>query len=1279
MDQTATIYLVADAAAFDEAMDQAASSANAAAADITSSFDEAGGSVAASSSEMANTFDESMARTAEAADAAGASVDESFATASTGAAAAADEISAAGLAAGAGMRDGVADGADGMVDDVGTAAQDAGDALKEGVTSSTADMADDLADAGLLAGTQMGGKVEEGAEDLSANLGKTGESAGDNLATGLAAGSKKAKTPLSDVGKWALLGAAGVAAASAKMAIDWQESMTSLVTGAGQSKAGLDAVSQGLLSMAGQTATSTSQLAQGMYMVESAGYHGSQGLDVLKASAEGAKVGSAALATVANVVTSALNAYGLKGKTATSVTNELVATVASGKMHMQTLATAISNVLPVAASAKISFATVGGAIATMTAQGVTARRASMNLAAMLRALIAPSAGAAAEMQKLGLTANDLATHLGSTGITGTLNQMTEALLKNTQGGTIMATGFSQMTPAAQGVAEAILSGKASVTQIDTAMKTLTPTQAKMVSNFQSQATSATGLGQTWDAAMKTMVGGATGLNVALLLSGTHAKTFGDNVKSVGSAATAAGNTVKGFSTVQHDLGFQLDSTKDSAEALGISFGEALLPKLEGALHAGEDVVNWLDQNKTVAEALAAVVGGVLAVAVGVYAVNKVTAFVSSIQKAWTSLTTLGTKVQTAATKLFGLGAPADAAAESQAAMGSASEVAAGQIATSATGAQTSIEGLSSTTSGVEASVTSSFEGMATSASGAASEIAGAASGVDASAAGMEGSVAGMGEEAAVAGGAEGLGAVAEGASSMLGPIGLAAGLIAGPLIGAFGSLLHSGPTAAKLTAQAVTALNKKISAMPTSTVLQMGTDLLTMATETNKAVAAYQKLAAGSAGASVAAGKIQDLTTKSIEMARQAATMQGNVAGLGAAFGLTATQVQQLATAAGVTLKQAMNPGLVDQFKTAMRQSGTATEVAAAKTSAASATISKAIEGQVNTAKAQYPQLSDAAKTAMELDIALMQRTGAAAIAALVNSTKGGLPDVEAAAEQYGVTIPHKYMTELQTALTSGGRISIEKLTTQLQNLGGYHGSFTSMEGVANESLSQIATDMAHGGFTMMTKLVAAVNKAGPTLSTTTTATVLNAVQAVEKHKTDLGPTGTGLVAGLVKAIEAGTASAINAAVQLVTSAINAANAKAGVKSPSTVMYATGGYMVAGLVNALHDGTATATSAAHDLMSAVLDETTVAASFGAGRAAGQIAGPSAAPAGGLSVTGGAATGLSIGTISITITAPTGTPAKLARELAPAIRTELLQLQRSLGGPVRSTVGVGLVG
>ena len=291
--------------------------------------------------------------------------------------------------------------------------------------------------------------------------------------------------------------------------------------------------------------------------------------------------------------------------------DELVATVATGKMHMQDLATAVASVLPIAASAHIAFSQVGGAIATMTAQGITTRRASMGLANMIRALVAPTSATSAEMKLMGLNANSVAQNVGKVGLTGTLDQLTEAVLRNSKGGSVMAASFSGMGTAAKGLATQILEGTITAKGLSTALQGLSPAQAKLVSAFDTTATSTTGVKETFDAAMKTMVGGATGLNVALLLSGEHAKTFAANVGSIQQAADNAGKHVTGWSLVQKDLAFQLGALGKTVEATAVSVGKALIPVLTNVVEVMRDLFGFVTRNKPLLIGLATVIGGVV--------------------------------------------------------------------------------------------------------------------------------------------------------------------------------------------------------------------------------------------------------------------------------------------------------------------------------------------------------------------------------------------------------------------------------------------------------------------------------------------------------------------------------------------------------------------------------------------------------------------------------------------------------------------------------------------
>ena len=350
----------------------------------------------------------------------------------------------------------------------------------------------------------------EGMERAKASATSTTSSVGGVL-TGLGG---VAMTAMAGVG--AAVVAGGIA--TLKMGADFQASMTALATGAGESQSNLGMVSKGILDMAGQVGVSAQDLASGMYMVESAGYHGAAGLTVLKTAAMGAKVGNADMATVADALTSALNAYHLPASQATAVTNDLIATVASGKMHMQDLAGALGTVLPAASTAGVSLKEVTAAIATMTMQGTPASDAATYLRQSILQLENPSAKAKKALADVGLSSNQLAEDLGKKGLAATLQEATDAISKK-----------------------------------------FTPGSAEYIAHLAD------------------MVGGTKSMQAALELTGSNMATFKANVASINDQVSKGGNAVQGWAEVQGDFNQKMERAKDGLEAFGIQLGTKLLP------------------------------------------------------------------------------------------------------------------------------------------------------------------------------------------------------------------------------------------------------------------------------------------------------------------------------------------------------------------------------------------------------------------------------------------------------------------------------------------------------------------------------------------------------------------------------------------------------------------------------------------------------------------------------------------------------------------------------
>jgi TP901 family phage tail tape measure protein len=310
-----------------------------------------------------------------------------------------------------------------------------------------------------------------------------------------------------------------VAAKSASMAGNFQQEMTSLVTGAGEAESNLGMVSQGILKLAVDTGTSTKQLSDGMYMIESAGQHGAQALATLQAAAMGAKVGNAALADVANGVTTAMTDYAASGLSAVDATNTLVTAVGLGKTHMQDLAASMSTILPTSAAVGVKFGDVAAAMATMTGEGTDAASAATYLRQLLMALEAPAGKGAKALKEIGLSSQEVADMMKKS-LPDTLKMITDHL--------------KQKFP------------EGSAAYVD---------------------------------ALKNIAGGSKQMQGILELTGSHLSVFQDNLKGVTDATKDGSGAIKGWDKVQGDFNFALDRGKEVVETLGIKIGTGLLPLL----------------------------------------------------------------------------------------------------------------------------------------------------------------------------------------------------------------------------------------------------------------------------------------------------------------------------------------------------------------------------------------------------------------------------------------------------------------------------------------------------------------------------------------------------------------------------------------------------------------------------------------------------------------------------------------------------------------------------
>lgn len=452
------------------------------------------------------------------------------------------------------------------------------------------------------------------------------------------------------VGVGAAVVAAGVAIAAGimvKAAGDFQKSVTQIYSSAGET-APLQTIDNGILQIARDTGTTTQELVNGLYTISSAGFNTASGLEALRAAAEGAKAENADLATVTDALTTILHDYHLGTGDATSVTNQMIEAVSVGKQRLQDFASSLSTVLPIANQVGLSFAQVAGAEATLTAAGVSANQATQDLHSLIAALIAPTQQQTTAMLQMGLNATTVAQQLGTKGLTGTLQELFDAItahmgpdglvLQNAMKNATLATQDLNKEVAAspaplRSLEQALLNGTTSFAAYRTAVRALPEGLTNLgqqfeatynqAHSFNAQLVAGINASPTFAAQLKAMTGQTDAMNAVMLLTGQNFTTFQTNVNKVADAAKTAGNNISSWKDIQGNFNQQLSQLKEDLTTTGIAIGEALLPPLTAFAHLLEDILgplaNFVSGHKTLSAAIFLTIGAVTAALAGLVA------------------------------------------------------------------------------------------------------------------------------------------------------------------------------------------------------------------------------------------------------------------------------------------------------------------------------------------------------------------------------------------------------------------------------------------------------------------------------------------------------------------------------------------------------------------------------------------------------------------------------------------------------------------------------------
>lgn len=218
--------------------------------------------------------------------------------------------------------------------------------------------------------------------------------------------------------------------AAIKMASDFDKSMTQIKTLVGIASDEVDKMGKAAIEMAKHTGISAKDAADALFFITSAGLRGSDAMDVLEQSLKASAVGLGEAKVVADLATSALNAYGIENLSAAQATDVLTASIREGKLQADSLSQSMGTVLPIASQLGVKFSEVGATFAAMSRTGTDAAVAATQIRGVLFALLKPTEQAKKTLLEFGLSAAELRKKIKEDGLLSTLKLLTKTFGDN---------------------------------------------------------------------------------------------------------------------------------------------------------------------------------------------------------------------------------------------------------------------------------------------------------------------------------------------------------------------------------------------------------------------------------------------------------------------------------------------------------------------------------------------------------------------------------------------------------------------------------------------------------------------------------------------------------------------------------------------------------------------------------------------------------------------------------------------------------------------------------
>lgn len=180
---------------------------------------------------------------------------------------------------------------------------------------------------------------------------------------------------------------ANVSKAILNVASAFEQGMGNVGTLINTNTENLNAMSEAVLAIGRRTPVSLNELTSALYDVRSAGIPAADALSVLEGSAQLAVAGLGTTKEAVDLVTSSINAFGLRGEDAERVYDQIFKTVKAGKTTISQLAQGFGAVAGTVATAGIKLDDYLSSVAALTTTGLPAAQAHTQIRAAIAGLL----------------------------------------------------------------------------------------------------------------------------------------------------------------------------------------------------------------------------------------------------------------------------------------------------------------------------------------------------------------------------------------------------------------------------------------------------------------------------------------------------------------------------------------------------------------------------------------------------------------------------------------------------------------------------------------------------------------------------------------------------------------------------------------------------------------------------------------------------------------------------------------------------------------------------